>query len=499
MDLLYALKRASIRVITCRHELSAAFAADGYARASGKPGIVLVDGGPGCLNTLTALKTSYKDGIPVVMLIGTEISRRMNNEAEFQTVSFPNNIVRHVYTVRGDNIYKVIRESIHLSTKNPNTLVVIQIPLDISRSKCLQQVAYTPFKSTFALTKPEDKFSNVIRIMIESINESKKPLVIIGGGVLQSRSEEIIERFIHKYNIPAVCTSAARGVIREDDLLFLGTPGIIGSANANKILNESDLLLAFGTRLSNRFLHKIDTKGKKIFQINLEESHIRSDLNVIPVKFDVKSVLATLLESGVLEVKKPWKIRDNDKRFPVERRWGITPALLSIFKEIEDPIIFCDDGTYTVKVLQLYKALRPRTLLFSANMAAGGHALPGAIGAKFTDKTRKVIVITGDGGMLTNIGELQVYSENNLEILIVVFNNGGYDSINQWSQKYKVPLNFNFGHIDFTAIANGFGIRAYTIDDLETLEETVRDYQWDGPLLLNLIVPPERVDCHFPD
>jgi thiamine pyrophosphate-dependent acetolactate synthase large subunit-like protein len=231
----------------------------------------------------------------------------------------------------------------------------------------------------------------------------------------------------------------------------------------------------------------------------LEESHIRNDLNVIPVICDVRYVLSELLKTKNLRVRESWKTKKSfNEQFHIVKEWNMTSALQCIFKEVANPIIFCDDGTYTIKTLQLFRPLQPRTLLFSGNMATGGYALSGAIGAKLAKKSRKVVVITGDGGLLSTIGELQVYAENKLKILIVVFNNGGYDSINQWSQIYKVPLDSNFDHVDFTTIAKGFGIEAYTINNLENSENVLRNYKWNEPLLLNLIVPSEQVNCHFP-
>ena len=504
MDILFFLKKSNINVVTCKNEISAAFAADGYARSSNKIGCVLVNSGPSCLNTIMAIKTSQKDGIPVVLIIGTDIRSRLSNESYFQVVNFPDNITKNIHLLTKNNLYKKTRESFCLVKSNPISPFVLEIPLDVSKSNNKSDQSKKRninFCKNFNREYYNQNFinSNFFKIIVDSINRSQKPLVIIGAGVLQSNSEELVNKFIERFNLPAVTTFCSRGVINENNRLFVGSPGILGSESSNMSLLESDLLLVIGSRLSPRFLSEIDISTKTVFQIDLENTHIRKDLNVIPVEVDLKIVINGLMNSSKLEYKRTWISNSlNYHLKDISKKWSLTGVMNFLLPKLNDSIIFCDDGTYTIRLWQMAKVEVPRTLLFSGNMAAGGHSIPGAIGAQYANPNKKVSVITGDGGALPVISELQVYKEKNLNILIIIFNNNSYESINQWSNLYKIGFNNEIKDVNFSIIAKGFGINSHRIKNFSELKEKITRYSWDEPLLLEIMIPKEKVKCHFP-
>ena len=503
MDILYFLKKSKIKVITCRNELSAAFAADGYARSSGKIGCVIVNTGPSCLNTVMALKTSQKDGIPVVMFIGTDVYSRMRNETHFQVVNFPSEITKHKFILKAENLYNQIKTYFKFALTIPTAPIVLEIPLDVSKSLVnysnKQKNGLNDFLEKHENNCQDIGSSKLIDQLIGSLNKANKPLFVLGAGAVDTISTRLIKKFVEKYNIPFVTTFAARGIISESHKMFVGMPGTIGNLESNKSLKESDLIIALGTRLSNRFLSDSDISKKLVYQININKDHIRNDLNVAPILTDVSLIMKSLIRRNDINIKKLWNKNNNQYHLTAKSKdWGITSSMGVLLKAIKKAIIFCDDGTYTVRLWQMAKVDKPRKLLFSGNMASGGHSIPGAIGAKMANLNEKVVVITGDGGLLSIIGELQVYSENNLGILIVVFNNNSYDSITQWSHSYNIGFENSIKNADFSIIANGFGIESYKVTSLARLQTIIKNYKWDHPLFLELIVPSEKVEIHFP-
>ena len=479
MPLYEALSESEIKHVLTRHEQAAAHAADGYARSGGKIGVCITTASPGALNTVMAVATAYVDSIPLLILTGdNELKYRGSNH--FQTTpqaEILQNITHASYTpLNGTEAMYVLRASIYELKNFPKGPIHINLSKDI-----LLQEDFDDFELCYLC---DDDLSNISKAQ-ELIDESQKPLFILGAGAIDSADK--INEIVEKYQIPATTTFHAKGIISDYDPLNIGLCGIRATEQAKYAVENADCIIGLGIKASERTLPEIPDN---FIHVNINKDVLVGDY---PIYGKVEDFLA-----GIKFKKVNWidEILQNDDSYHIE---GLDDerkpqsAIKRILDRFSDNIIVSDAGSHTTWTTLLKKSTGPGQLLFSGAMAPMGYGLPAAIGAGFaTDE--KIIVINGDGDFQMNIQELATLHENDLDVIIFILNNSEFGIIRQWQESFYSmdPYQVKLQNPDFVKLASSYGIDGVRVDNLEDLE-LLLSKDLTGPLLVEVIVESEDI------
>jgi acetolactate synthase-1/2/3 large subunit len=476
-DFLYDDK--DIQLILTRHEQGAVHAADGYARSTGKPGVVLVTSGPGATNTVTGIATASMDSIPLVVFSGQVPTLLIGNDAfqEADIVGISRPCTKYNYLAKDvKDLSLIVREAFHIAMTGRPGPVLIDLPKDVTASK-------TEF------TWPEIKIRSynptyegnrwMISQAAHLIAKSKKAVIIAGGGVIISGGSKELKELAEYTDLPVTMTLMGLGSFPGTHKLSLGMPGMHGTYYANKAIQESDLLIAIGMRFDDRVTGKIDAFAPhaKIIHIDIDPTSIRKNVRVdIPIVGDVKSVLTVLNKVLKEEVKEQWgEVRkawmkqidgwrkerpltytySNEvikPQFVVEKIYDLTKG---------DAIITTEVGQNQMWTAQFYKFDKPRTLLTSGGLGTMGYGFPAAIGAQLAHPNKLVIDIAGDGSIQMNIQELATAVINKLPVKVAIINNRYLGMVRQWQELF---FKERYSHTkldesvpDFVKIAEAYG------------------------------------------
>ena len=467
-------KQTYFKHILVRHEQAAVHAADGYARVSGKVGVAFVTSGPGFTNAVTGLATAYSDSIPVVLISGQVPTFMIGTDAfqEIDAVGISRPCVKHNFLVNSvEELPRIIKEAFYIARSGRPGPVHIDIPKNVTSR--LGDFVY-PKEIFIPSYKPTYKGnSKQIKKAAAAINESKRPLLYIGGGAVASNASEIIRKFMKKTGIPAVETLMALGVLDAKDKLNLGMAGMHGSYASNMALSECDLLISLGARFCDRVTGRTDefAKHAKIIHIDIDPSSISKIINAhYPIVGDLTNVLSELYEEVKGEPKNyaPWReildryqklnplgYTDSDK--VLKPQWVVEETAKIVGPEA---IIATDVGQHQMWVAQFYPFNRPRQLVTSGGLGTMGYGLPAAIGAKCAKPEHLVVNFTGDGSILMNIQELMTAYETNVPVINIILNNNFLGMVRQW-QTFFYEKRYSSTDLslqpDFVKIAEGFG------------------------------------------
>lgn len=470
--------------VLARHEQGAVHAADGYARASGKVGVAFVTSGPGFTNAVTGLATAYCDSVPLVLISGQVSLPLVGTDAfqEIDAVGISRPCTKHNFLVKNiTELPKILKEAFYIASSGRPGPVHVDIPKDITAT--MGEFIY-PQNTYMQTYKPTLKgHQNQIKKACEAIMNATRPIAYIGGGAISSNSADLVREFIKKTNIPAVLTLMALGVLEKNDPCNLGMVGMHGSYAANMAISEADLIIAFGARFDDRVTGNVSefAKSAKIIHIDIDPSSIGKIINAdYPIVGDLKSVLEQINEkiSWAQENLRPWheqiKIynklhpmcyKDSQQNEPLKPQWVIEELGRILPK---DAIIATDVGQHQMWVAQFYPFNYPRQLLTSGGLGTMGFGLPAAMGAAWAvdDKSRPVVAISGDGGILMNIQELMTLSATNKRVINIVLNNNFLGMVRQW-QSIFYEERFSSTDLsiqpDFTLLAQGFGILGLSV------------------------------------
>ncbi|MEW6584450.1 MAG: biosynthetic-type acetolactate synthase large subunit [Nitrospirota bacterium] len=477
-DLLYDNK--DIQLILTRHEQGAVHAADGYARSTGKAGVVLVTSGPGATNTVTGIATASMDSIPLVVFSGQVPTMLIGNDAfqEADIVGISRPCTKYNFLVKdpGD-LARIVREAFYIATSGRPGPVLIDLPKDVTAGKAdfvwPAEVKIRSYNPTYEGNKW------MITQAAHLIAKSRKPVIISGGGVVLSNAAKELKECAEITDIPVIMTLMGLGGFPGTHRLSLGMPGMHGSYFANKAIQESDLLIAVGMRFDDRVTGKIDAFAPhaKIVHIDIDPTSIRKNVRVdIPIVGDAKSILSALnkvLKEDIKEqwgeVRKAWlKQIDAWKRerplsytysdevikpqFVVEKIYELTKG---------DAIIATEVGQNQMWSAQFYKFDKPRMLLTSGGLGTMGYGFPAAIGAQLAHPNKLVIDIAGDGSIQMNIQELATAVINKLPVKVAILNNRYLGMVRQWQELF---FSERYAHTkldetvpDFVKIAEAYG------------------------------------------
>ncbi|MBI5491819.1 MAG: biosynthetic-type acetolactate synthase large subunit [Deltaproteobacteria bacterium] len=510
-----ALFDSPMRHILVRHEQGAVHMADGYARATGRPGVVVVTSGPGATNTVTGIATAYMDSIPLVVFTGQVPTALIGNDAfqEADIVGITRPCTKHNYLVKDiKDLQRIIKEAFYIATTGRPGPVLVDLPKDVLNAPC--ELKY-PDKVDLGSYQPNYKgHPGQIKKAMDFILSSKRPVVYAGGGVILANASDEMKAFSTKLNIPTTTTLMGLGGFPGTHPLFLGMLGMHGTYCANMAIMNTDCLIAIGARFDDRVTGKIDEFAPfaGIVHVDIDPTSISKNVRVdIPIVGDVKNVLKDLLKAIPPQGAKDFK--NNTKEWHGQiKSWNSTHTLsyksdpkgkikpqYVIEKLYEatkgDAIITTEVGQNQMWAAQFFKYDRARTFITSGGLGTMGFGFPAAIGAQIAFPDRTVIDIAGDGSLQMNIQELATAVQYKLPVKVAILNNMVLGMVRQWQEFF---YNKRYSHTcisvapDFVKLAEAYGavgLRARKPDEVEGVIKKALSIK-DRPVLMDFRVDP---------
>jgi len=499
-----------IRHILVRHEQGATHAADGYARATGKPGVVMVTSGPGATNTVTGISTAYMDSIPIVVFTGQVPSAMIGNDAfqEADIIGITRPITKHSYLVKDvTKLATTVHEAFHIASTGRPGPVLIDLPKDILVAKASYK--HTPEYHIRGYNPTYKGHIQQISKAAQFIKNAKRPLIYAGGGVILGNAADEVRDLAIKGNIPVTTTLLGLGTFPEDNPLALGMVGMHGTWYANMAITECDLLICIGARFDDRVTGKLDSfspNSKKI-QIDIDPSCISKNVPVdVPIVGHVKEILPQLVSKLEPGNTTEWRntIAEWKKQHPLKyklRKQEILPQfVVETMAKVTNrkAIVVTDVGQNQMWAAQFFGFRHPRTLLSSGGLGTMGYALPAGIGAAIGCPDSTVVCFIGDGGFQMNIQELATAVHYQIPLKIVILNNGYLGMVRQWQElffgKRYSSTHIRPGNPDFVEVAKAFGAVGIKITKPEEVEKVMKESMkiTNKPVVMDFMVVPEE-------
>ena len=475
-----ALRGSAVRHILTAHEQGAAHAADGYARASGNVGVCVATSGPGATNLVTGLATAFMDSIPLVAITGqvaiSMIGRDAFQEVDITGITMP--ITKHNFLVKcPEQLASTLRLAFQLAKTGRPGPVLVDIPRDVQTA----MIEYIP--EVPQLLEPEDPNAAQVQKAIDAVNAAERPVMLIGGGVINANTEYEAMDLAEKLQIPVANTLMGRGACSDYRRIALGMTGMHGHAKANNAIKQADLILAFGSRFNDRLTDDADSyvAHKTIVHMDIDPAEIDKNIySEIGITGDMKKSLHLIKKAcEPKDLSNWWKLIDSWPTWENDTGDEEAPkffqALNSILKD-KDYIITTDVGQHQMWAAQHIKIQFARQWITSGGLGTMGFGLPSAMGAQVARPSSRVISISGDGGFKMTGSELFTIAANNIPVISIVFNNSGLGMIRQLQ---TVLFDKRFmacecpGAVDFVKYGEAFGIAGTRVTTPEELAEAV--------------------------
>ena len=500
MPLFDALVDSKIKLILTRHEQGATHMADGYARATGKPGVVLVTSGPGATNTVTGLLTALMDSAPIVVICGQVISPNLGTdafqEADVTGITYP--VVKHSYLVKdAAEIPRIMREAFHLATTGRPGPVVVDVPKDLSQGPC--EAPFTDEVDLPGYTVPTRGDSEAIAEAAGFLMKSERPVLYVGHGAVISDAGKAVMTLAEKLRAPMVNTLLGKGAADETHPLHLGMLGMHGTAYANKAVTYCDLIMSIGARWDDRVTGKVDAFCPDAVKIHIDIDPAEFNKVVRPdvcIAGDARLVIEDLIPQVEMLDTAEWLEQCNKwrKRYPLKypkqgglRAQHVLDRLNAITRG--EAVITADVGQHQMWAAQFCKTRSNRHWLTSGGAGTMGYGFPAAIGAKFGSPDKKVWAVVGDGGFQMTQAELATAQIHDLGVKCLVINNNFLGMVRQWQELFfenrlsGVDLE---GNPDFVKLARAYGMKALRIRrpaDIDRILLEAHEYD-EGPVLV---------------
>jgi acetolactate synthase-1/2/3 large subunit len=509
------LHQSPIQKILVRHEQAAVHAADGYARATGKVGVVLVTSGPGATNTVTGILTAYMDSIPIVILTGQIPTSLIGNDAfqEADIIGITRPCTKHNYLVKDvKHLGRIMKEAFYIARSGRPGPVLIDLPKDVmvdsTELKYPEKAFVRGYRPTY------EGHPGQIQRTVSLILKSKRPVLYVGGGIISSNASKELILLVDKLGIPVTMTLMGLGGFPGNHPLSLGMLGMHGTYRANMAVMESDLLIAIGSRFDDRVTGKLEAFAPqaKIIHIDIDPTSISKNVRVdLPIVGDCKRILSEILSLLEKEETDPFKEGLNKWHHQIEN-WKAIYAMNYKQEEIIKPqyvvekiyeltkgdaIISTEVGQNQMWAAQYYQFLKPRTLLTSGGLGTMGYGFPAAIGAQAAFPNKLVIDIAGDGSFQMNSQELATAVQYRLPIKVAILNNGYLGMIRQWQEfffgKRYASSSLEGISPDFVKLAEAYGAVGLRATKPEEVVPTLKKaFSILETVIIDFVVDPEE-------
>lgn len=480
-DSLYKYSDKIRHVITC-HEQGACHAADGYARSTGKTGIVLATSGPGATNLVTGIATAYMDSIPLVAITGNVSCGLLGldsfQEVDITGITMP--ITKHNFIVKSvDELADTIRLAFQIAMSGRKGPVLVDVPKDITQAftEYTPAPAQKPFEAD---PLKEDEISAAA----ELIANAKKPYIYAGGGVIASEASAELKTLAELTDAPVSCSLMGQGAYDETDRRYIGMLGMHGTVKAAYALNNCDLFIGIGTRFSDRVTGDTSVFGKqaKIIHIDIDPAEFNKNIDVdVTVSGDVKAVLSALNAKIAQQSHPEWceEVLGGDFGEPVQegtKELPVTPE--AVIEELDrltsgEAIITTEVGQTQMWAAQYYKCRNPRSFISSGGLGTMGYGLGAALGAKTGNPDKTVVNMAGDGSFAMNLNELISAAAHGINIIEIVMNNNVLGMVRQWQRlfysKHFSETTLDARHIDYVKLGEAFGVKTFVIEKTEDI------------------------------
>ena len=520
-------KANSVPHILVRHEQAATHAADGYARATGKPGVVLVTSGPGATNAITGIATAYMDSIPMVVISGQVQSHLIGEDAfqETDMVGISRPIVKHSFMVqRTEDIPSIIKKAFYIATTGRPGPVVVDVPKDLTHPEHKFDYEYPESVSMRSYQPSTKGHSGQVRKAARLLLNAKRPVIYAGGGVIQGEGSELLTQLARKLNYPVTNTLMGLGAYPATDRQFLGMLGMHGFYEANMAMHHSDVILAVGARFDDRVTNTVSKfcPGAKIIHIDVDPASIAK---IVPVDVPIVGPVTTVLKD--LDAQIDQQQSSSERTMPdVEaigdwwsqidnwrdahglwhgRRYGesdfIMPqdAITALYEATNgEAYVTSDVGQHQMFAAQYYKFDYPRRWINSGGLGTMGFGLPAAMGIKLAMPNAEVACVTGEGSIQMNIQELSTCAQYDVPVKIVNLRNNYLGMVKQW-QDMQYDSRYSESHYasslpDFVKLAEAYGHVGMEIKDKTDLEPAMREAfaMKDKLVFLDIFVEPHE-------
>jgi len=489
-----------INHILTAHEQGAAHAADGYARASGKTGVVIATSGPGATNLVTGIANAYLDSVPMVAITGNVSIPLLGKDSfqEVDIVGITQPVVKHNFVIREiTKLEHTLNEAFRIASSGRRGPVLVDIPKDMQIETC-------EYSGKMQVEEDEAAYPFDIEQAIDAIKNCKKPCIYAGGGILASGAEAELYELSKKLSAPVSFSMMGLTALPDSYELNLGMSGMHGKYAASVAQSECDLLIAVGVRFSDRATGEVEAfkEGLVIIHIDIDLAEIGKNVSThISIQGDAKEVLKTLLEAVPAMRNDEWlaRIEELKKVDDTYQNGNFTPQ--NIIKTVgryqsADTIIATDVGQHQMWTMQNYKFGNPRTLLTSGGLGTMGYGLGAAIGGCIATNRKRTVLFTSDGSFGMNLNELATAVSQELPLVIVIINNGALGLVRQWQRMFydrrysQTTLNRK---TDFAALANAFGAVGHTVENLDSLNDILGSLPAGVPTVIDCRIDMDEV------
>lgn len=490
-----------IKHIMTAHEQGAAHAADGYARATGKTGVVIATSGPGATNLVTGIATAFMDSIPMVAITGN-VGRALLGKSSFQEVDIAE-IVKPVtkasFQVKSmEELAPTLRRAFQIAGSDRKGPVLVDIPKDITAMKA-EYIKSEPLPFEAAPIPAENEVLDIVKLL----ENCKRPVIYAGGGVILSNASNELTELAELLDAPVCCSLMGMGGISANHPLFAGNLGMHGAVETGMAIKNADLIIAVGARFSDRVAGDTEKFGANaiIIHLDIDEKEINKNVKVDKWLIgNVKDSLYAIKSQLTQQNHEAWKQELSKFTTVTEKKIGdyITPQ--EIIKELEairkdTDIVVTDVGQHQMWAAQECKFRAPRTFLTSGGLGTMGYGMGAAIGANIGCPAKKVFLITGDGSFHMNMNEMVTLKSYNIPVIIMIFNNTVLGMVRQW-QKLFYDRRFSetdpHRATDFTAAAKAFGLEGFVVTKTKDIRPTLeKAMNINGPVLIDFCISPD--------